>query len=270
MSTKPSQPTPAESGLAHKLGPFDATLIVMGGIIGAGIFKNPAVVARLVPTSAMALGAWIIGGALALIGAFIYAELAGLRPRVGGQYAYLRDAYHPIVAFLYGWVLLLVIQTGGMAAVAIIFADYVRELTGIGLSSPVIAIATLAVLTAINCLGVRAGSNVQNALMLIKIAAIAGLIGVGLMVSPTGTAPVVVAAGGGGGLSGMTAAMVPVIFAYGGWQTASFLTGEMRNHPQNPAHQSPSRSATGIGDRGFGGDRALPRGHVHLHSRAGN
>ena len=229
MSTEPSQPAPAENGLAHKLGPFDATLIVMGGIIGAGIFKNPAVVARLVPTPAMALGAWIMGGALALIGAFIYAELAALRPRVGGQYAYLRDAYHPIVAFLYGWVLLLVIQTGGMAAVAIIFADYLRELTGIGLSSQVIAITTLAVLTAINCFGVRAGSNVQNALMLIKIAAIAGLIGVGMMVSPAGTAPVVVAAGGSGGLSGMTAAMVPVIFAYGGWQTASFLTGEMRN-----------------------------------------
>jgi APA family basic amino acid/polyamine antiporter len=116
-----------------------------------------------------------------------------------------------------------------MAAVAIIFADYLRELTGIGLSSQVIAITTLAVLTAINCFGVRAGSNVQNALMLIKIAAIAGLIGVGLMISPTGTAPVIVAAGGSGGWSGMTAAMVPVIFAYGGWQTASFLTGEMRN-----------------------------------------
>jgi APA family basic amino acid/polyamine antiporter len=201
----------------------------MGGIIGAGIFKNPAVVARLVPTPGMALGAWIIGGALALIGAFIYAELAVLRPRVGGQYAYLRDAYHPIVAFLYGWVLLLVIQTGGMAAVAIIFADYLRELTGIGLSSPVIAIITLAVLTAINCFGVRAGSNVQNVLMLIKIAAIAGLIGVGLMVSPNRTAPVLAAANRSGGWSGMTAAMVPVIFAYGGWQTASFLTGEMRN-----------------------------------------
>jgi basic amino acid/polyamine antiporter, APA family len=229
MTSEPSQPSPAENGLAHKLGPFDATLIVMGGIIGAGIFKNTAVVARLVPSPAMTLGAWAIGGGLALIGAFIYAELAVLRPRVGGQYAYLRDAYHPIVAFLYGWVLLLVIQTGGMAAVAIIFADYLRELTGIGLSSQVIAIATLAALTAINCFGVRAGSNLQNALMLIKIAAIAGLIGVGLMVSPNRTAPTAAAAAGSGGLSGVTIAMVPVIFAYGGWQTASFLTGEMRN-----------------------------------------
>src|SRR5580704_16611766 len=155
MSTEPSQPAPAENGLAHKLGPFDATLIVMGGIIGAGIFKNPAVVARLVSTPAMALGAWIIGGALALIGAFIYAELAVLRPRVGGQYAYLRDAYHPIVAFLYGWDLLLVIQTGGMAAVAIVFGRYFAELTGSGVSPTETAVVVLGLLTAINCMGVR-------------------------------------------------------------------------------------------------------------------
>src|SRR5258708_40109755 len=96
-------------------------MIVMGGIIGAGIFVNPAVVARNVHTSALILGAWLIGGLIALIGAFVYAELAALRPRVGGQYAYLRDAYHPIVAFLYGWTLLLVVQTGGMAGGALIF-----------------------------------------------------------------------------------------------------------------------------------------------------
>jgi basic amino acid/polyamine antiporter, APA family len=241
MSTEAPQLAPKENGLAHKLGPFDATLIVMGGIIGAGIFKNPAVVARLVPTPALVLGAWIIGGALALIGAFIYAELAVLRPNVGGQYAYLRDAYHPIVAFLYGWVLLLVMQSGGMAASAIVFADYFRELTGIGLPSPVIAIVTIAILTVINCIGVRAGSNVQNALMLIKIAAIAGLIGVGLTVSPAGIETAVVAPHGSG-WSGMAAAMVPVIFAYGGWQTASFLTGEMRN----PRRDLPSGLVIGV------------------------
>ncbi|HXD48350.1 MAG TPA: amino acid permease, partial [Gemmatimonadaceae bacterium] len=103
----------AEPTFAKRLGAFDATMIVMGGIIGAGIFVNPSVVARQVHTPALVLGAWVIGGVIALIGAFVYAELAVLRPRVGGQYAYLRDAYHPIVAFLYGWTLLLVIQTGG-------------------------------------------------------------------------------------------------------------------------------------------------------------
>src|SRR5678815_5766381 len=169
-----------EIPLARRLGVFDATMIVMGGIIGAGIFVNPAVVARNVHTSALILGAWLIGGLIALIGAFVYAELAALRPRVGGQYAYLRDAYHPIVAFLYGWTLLLVVQTGGMAASAIIFGRYFQELTGLGVPTQVVAAVTLAALAIINCVGVRAGSNVQSALMLTKLAAIVMLIVVGL------------------------------------------------------------------------------------------
>src|SRR5881398_1404218 len=163
---------PEEVPLARPLGVFDATMIVMGGIIGAGIFVNPAVVARNVHTPALVLGAWIIGGAIALIGAFVYAELAALRPRVGGQYAYLRDAYHPVVAFLYGWTLLLVVQTGGMAGAAIIFGRYFRELSGLAIPEQIVAAATLGILTLINCLGIRVGSNVQSALMLIKLAAI--------------------------------------------------------------------------------------------------
>src|SRR5438105_2426035 len=151
-----------EVPLARRLGLFDATMIVMGGIIGAGIFVNPAVVARNVHTPLLVLGAWLIGGMIALIGAFVYAELAALRPRVGGQYAYLRDAYHPIVAFLYGWTLLLVVQTGGMAGSAIVFGNYFREVTGAGWSSQVIAVIALLALAGVNCLGVRAGSNVQG------------------------------------------------------------------------------------------------------------
>src|SRR6059058_3210167 len=172
-------PDPNEVPLARRLGLFDATMIVMGGIIGAGIFVNPAVVARNVHTPLLVLGAWLIGGMIALIGAFVYAELAALRPRVGGQYAYLRDAYHPIVAFLYGWTLLLVIQTGGMAGAAIIFGRYFHDLTGWAIPEQVVAAITLAVLTIINCGGVRAGSNVQSALMLTKLAAIGMLIVVG-------------------------------------------------------------------------------------------
>ena len=214
--------------LARRLGPFDATMIVMGGIIGGGIFVNPSVVARAVHTSGLTLAAWAVGGAIALVGAFVYAELAALRPRVGGQYAYLRDAYHPIVAFLYGWVLLLVIQSGGMAGAAIIFGRYFREMSGVNVPAQVIAAATLGILTIINCFGVRAGTNAQNALMLTKLAAIAMLIGVGwIMVTPHAALP----AGGepSGGLTGFAAAMVPVLFAYGGWQTASFVSGEMRD-----------------------------------------
>jgi APA family basic amino acid/polyamine antiporter len=224
-----TQAARGEPTLARRLGPFDATMIVMGGIIGAGIFVNPSVVARSVHTPTLILGAWIIGGAIALIGAFVYAELAILRPRVGGQYAYLRDAYHPIVAFLYGWTLLLVVQTGGMAGAAIIFGRYFRELTGLGIPEQVVAATTLGVLTIVNCLGVRAGSNLQSALMLTKLAAIALLIGVGLFASVPASSSTAVVSMSSGGMSGLAAAMVPVLFAYGGWQTASFVSGEMRD-----------------------------------------
>ena len=205
-------------------------MIVMGGIIGAGIFVNPSVVARQVHTFGLVLGAWVIGGAIALVGAFVYAELALLRPRVGGQYAYLRDAYHPIVAFLYGWTLLLVTQTGGMAGAAIIFGRYFRELTGTGIPEQAVAALALGILTIVNCLGVRAGSNVQSALMLTKIAAIALLIGVGLFLAPASPSGMTSAVGrDSGGIVGLATAMVPVLFAYGGWQTASFVSGEMRD-----------------------------------------
>src|SRR5258708_18627041 len=109
-------------------------MIVMGGIIGGGIFVNPAEVARRVGSPGLAQVAWAIGGAIALIGAFVYAELAARRPQVGGQYAYLRDAYHPLVAFLYGWTLLLVVQTGGVAAGAIVFVRY--SPVGSGMTPP--------------------------------------------------------------------------------------------------------------------------------------
>lgn len=222
--------TSGEPTLARRLGPFDATMIVMGGIIGAGIFVNPSVVARTVHTPLLVIGAWVAGGAIALIGAFVYAELAQLRPGVGGQYAYLRDAYHPIVAFLYGWTLLLVIQTGGMAGSAIIFGRYTRELTGWAMPEQAIAAIALGVLTMVNCFGVRAGSNVQSAFMITKIAAIAMLIGVGFfLAAPVQHVASATLPNGTGGLAGFGAAMVPVLFAYGGWQTASFLSGEMRD-----------------------------------------
>lgn len=213
------------------LGVFDATMIVMGGIVGSGIFINPYVVALRVHTPFLILGVWLLGGALAMLGAFIWAELATRLPEAGGQYLYLREAYHPSVAFIYGWVLLLVTQTGGMAAVAVTFARYYREITGFSASDGAIASAALLGLTAINCLGVRAGSNVQSVLMLLKAGAIAAMVAVGMLwgggvlhAVPILDRPVSF------GLAGaIGAAMVPVAFAYGGWQTASFVAGEMRD-----------------------------------------
>src|SRR5437879_7879014 len=172
-ATETTVSTAAQPTLARRLGAFDATMIVMGGIIGSGIFINPYVVARHVHTPALILLAWVAGGVIALLGAFAYAELASLRPETGGQYAYLRDAYHPSVAFLYGWALLLVVQRGGMAAVAATFARYAVELTGVAIAPTALAVITLLALTIINCLGVRSGSNTQTLLMLLKLAAIA-------------------------------------------------------------------------------------------------
>src|SRR5678809_1650052 len=172
-----------QTQLARRLGLFDATMIVMGGIIGSGIFMNPSVVAQQVHTPFLILGAWVLGGLFALVAAFIWAELAALRPDVGGQYAYLREAFHPGVAYLYGWVLLLVIQTGGMAAVAVTFSRYFVELTNVPISSAYLAAIVLAILTAINCFGVRAGSTVQSILMVLKIAALLALVACGLLLT---------------------------------------------------------------------------------------
>ncbi|HEX6042250.1 APC family permease [Longimicrobium sp.] len=219
--------------LARRLGLFDATMIVMGGIVGSGIFVTPYVVARQVHTPALIVGAWLAGGLIALAGAFVYAELAARRPRdVGGQYAYLRDAFHPAVAFVYGWALLLVIQTGGMAAVAVTFARYFREVTHVPLGEPVVAALGIALLVAVNCMGVRSGGTVQNALMVLKILAILGLVAAGLLFVGANAAPapaVAPAERTGSLLLAFGAAMTPVMFSYGGWQTASFVAGEMRN-----------------------------------------
>jgi APA family basic amino acid/polyamine antiporter len=219
--------------LARRLGLFDATMLVMGGIVGSGIFMNPYVVAREVHTPFLILGAWILGGIVALIGAFVYGELAARRPQVGGQYAYIREAFNPVVAFIYGWGLLLVTQTGGMAAVAVTFARYFIELTGSRLPDGLIAASALALLTVVNCQGVRAGSGVQSALMVTKVVAILALIVCGFIWAGTANE------GSSGALvdrpvsldllQTFGAALIPVLFAYGGWQTASFVAGEMRD-----------------------------------------
>jgi APA family basic amino acid/polyamine antiporter len=227
--------------LLRRLGLFDAVMLVMGGIVGSGIFMNPYVVAQQVHTPFLILGAWAAGGAVALAGAFVYAELAARRPQVGGQYAYLRDAFHPSVAFVYGWVLLLVTQTGGMAAVSVTFSRYFLELTHAPIHEGVVAALALALLTVINCVGVRAGSMVQSALMILKIAAIAALVLAGfLFIKPMAQTnalldhPMSIAAFG--------AAMTPVLFAYGGWQTASFVAGEMKD----PARDLPRALLIGV------------------------
>ncbi|MEY2544312.1 MAG: basic amino acid/polyamine antiporter, family [Verrucomicrobiota bacterium] len=246
-----------EAQLARRLGLFDTTMIVMGGIIGSGIFINPYVVAQQVPSTLLILAAWAFGGLIALAGAFIYAELSSQTSTSGGQYVYLRDAFHPGLAFVYGWALLLVTQSGGMAAVAVTFAKYVCSLGQMEANDNVAALLAaivLIVLTIINCLGVRAGSTTQNLFTILKLIAIAALVAFGLTI--TGAPTAVASAGstllrsepdwhlGYGGQASSTpgiwnlliafgAALIPVQFAYGGWQTSCFVAGEVREPRKN-------------------------------------
>jgi len=228
------QPTVSDRPtLLRRLGSRDAALIVMGGIVGSGIFVNPSVVARLVHTPFYQMLSWIIGGAIAITGAGIFAELAARRPHDGGVYAYLRDAYHPIVAFCYGWTLLLVSQSGGSAASAMTFAFYLPRITGIPMSAPqstIVAVVVLAIFTAINCLGVRESTSTQNGFMLAKIVAIAAVIATGIFAvhAAAGSHARVVLPSGFNPLVAIGLALVPVMFAYSGWQTSSFMAGEMQ------------------------------------------
>ena len=238
MTASPSNShaQPQSPHLLRQIGLFDATMLVMGGIVGSGIFINPYVVAQQVHTPWLILGVWIAGGVVAMLGAFIYAELAARRPAVGGQYAYLREAFHPLIGFLYGWVLLLVIQTGGMAAVTVTFARYLIELTGWRLSERLIVVLTLVILTVINCLGVKLGSRMQSVLMILKIAAIAGLIVAGLLLVRAPHRflhPVLDRPMSFDLVTAIGAAMVPVLFAFGGWQTSNFIAEEVKEPRKN-------------------------------------
>ena len=218
------------ASLLRRLNSFDATLIVMGGIIGSGIFMTPATVAQRARAEPMILGAWVFGGLLALIGGYIFAELAWRGPATGGLYAYMRDAFHPVVAFMYGWTALLVSQSGGMAAAAVTFASYFNPLSHIHASGTLVAVLMLIVFSIINCFGVREGGSTQNAFMLVKIVAIAAIVVAGLLFAPAATGPTSLAGAQAtfAPLVIFGAALIPVLFAYDGWQTAAVMGAELK------------------------------------------
>jgi APA family basic amino acid/polyamine antiporter len=219
------------------LGPFDATMVVIGGIIGSGIFINPYIVAQRLDSPGLVLGAWIAGGAIALAGAYSYAELGALFPKAGGQYVYLRDGYHPIAGFLYGWALLALIESGAIAAVAITFANYALRLAGRPDGSAIsLAIGAIVLLSIINYLGVKPGSRVLNVLVVLKVAALAVLILAGA-VSPAASGWWSVSressTSGLGTAVSFGAALIPILFAYGGWQNANYIAEEIENPRRN-------------------------------------
>jgi basic amino acid/polyamine antiporter, APA family len=226
---------------APRLGLFSATMLVVGGIIGAGIFLNPAIVAQRVGSGAATVGTWALGAIIAIIGAFVFAELGARAPRAGGGYVYLRDAFGPFPAFLYGWALFLMISTGAIAAVAMTFASYATAIAGAAASwnTPVAVIAILA-LTAVNIAGVTPGAITQNVATVLKLAAIAFLIVVAFVapaLAPSGAqlsaTPLVTPSGGVAWALAVGAALVPVLFAFGGWQQTNFIAEELRDPQRN-------------------------------------
>ena len=217
---------------ARRLGLFSGTMAVVGGIIGGGIFRTPATVAERLHSPSLVLLAWVIGGIVALIGAFCFGELGQRRPRAGGGYVYLRETFGPLPAFLYGWTLVLVIATGAIAAVAVTFADYTLSLLGLPhrFSMP-LAIAAIVFLAGINYVGVRPAAVTQNIFTVLKLAGLAVLIGAGVLLAAP--SPPLSAPSPPPHLAALGPALVPILFTYGGWQQTNFIAEEIVDPERN-------------------------------------
>jgi APA family basic amino acid/polyamine antiporter len=219
--------------LSRQLGALDATAIVIGIVIGSGIFVLPNLIARNLPSSAAILAVWIVSGVLSLFGALAYAELGAMMPATGGQYVFLREAYGPLCAFVCAWTFMLAVLSGGSAWLAVtfsIYAGYFVRLTPA--SAKLASIGLIAVLSALNYLGVREGAWVQRTFTGLKIAALVALIGSALMAPPHPDAglhipylPVSYARFG--------VAMTACLMAYNGWSYVSFVAGEVRDPQRN-------------------------------------
>lgn len=207
--------------------------MVVGGIIGSGIFFTPAEVARALPTGGWILAVWAIGGVVALAGALAYAELGAMMPDAGGGYVYIREAFGPLWAFLCGWMTLLLIATGALAAVAMGFAGYIErymDLTPLGGRLGMAAL-TIVILGVTNYMGVKPGAAVQNVLTVAKIVALGALIVAGFALWTSVGAPLPVAAAPAPRdslFTGFAAAFVAVLFTIGGWQQLNMVAGEIK------------------------------------------
>jgi APA family basic amino acid/polyamine antiporter len=238
---------PGGGQLRRELGVFSAAMMVVGGIIGSGIFFTPSVSARALPTAEWVLAVWALGGVVAFAGALTYAELGAMIPRAGGAYAYVREAFGDLPAFLYGWMILASIATGAIAAVAVGFAGYLARLGVVPANSTLaVAAGAIVLLASINYLGVKPGAIVQNVLTVAKVAALGALIVGGFaMWSHVGAPPMVVEAPAARTplIVALGAAFVPVLFTIGGWQQMNMAAGEVRD----PERTIPRALGIGIG-----------------------
>ena len=267
----PSSPAPAMSEVhefKREMSLFDAMMIVMGAMIGSGIFIVSADIARTVGSPGLLLLVWLVTGILTVIGALSYGELAGMMPHAGGLYVYLREAYNPLIGFLYGWTTFLVIQTGTIAAVAVAFAKFTGLIipwfnehnilvTVLGLkisTAHVLAIDSIAVLTYLNMRGLRTGKTIQGIFTVTKTAVLSGLILLGFVVGANaaaikanlavfwkaswthmanGQTASVQSLSGLMVLAAIGAAMVGSLFASDEWYTVTYIAGEVKNPKRN-------------------------------------
>ena len=225
---------------ARRVGLFSGTMAVVGGIIGSGIFLNPAIVAQRVGTGELTLLAWVLGGVVAVLGGLIFGELGARLPKAGGTYVYLRVGIAPALGFLYTWGLLLIMSTGAAAAVGYTFASYAVGFFGIdpALTTP-IAAGAIGTFTIINLFGVQFGAWTQNVFVILKLAALALLIGAGLLgstggpVECVGCVPPAVPVGFAATVAAISTAFVPILFSYGGWQQTNFIAEEIVEPERN-------------------------------------
>jgi APA family basic amino acid/polyamine antiporter len=249
QTSEPAPPAPS-GGYVRLLGTFDATMIVAGSMIGSGIFIVSADVARQVGSAGWLLAVWLAAGAMTVVAARCYAELATMFPHAGGQYVFLREAFGPLAGFLYGWTSFLVIQTGTIAAVGVAFGKFLAVLVpGLGEGTvlatvagrPVtaqhaVAVAVIAGLTAGNCRGLATGKGIQNVFTVAKVASLVALVALGLGL---GTRSEVVAANAAGAfaapagigplLAAFGAAMVGALFSSDAWNNVTFTAAEVRD-----------------------------------------
>jgi len=223
--------------LARRLGRFDAALLLVGSVIGSGIFVVPSLIARRIPEPGLVIAIWVFCGLLVLCGALTLAELGAALPQAGGIYVYIREAYGPFWAFLYGWTTSLVVIPGAVAALTTAFFLYLGHFLPLGLAAQkLLGIGLLALVALINCRGVRWGATTQNLFTFAKVAGLAALV-VLAVVTQRGDAvrflPLAPDSWRPGLVGAVGAAMISVLFAYDGWHFVGFVAGEVRDPERN-------------------------------------
>jgi APA family basic amino acid/polyamine antiporter len=238
--------------LLEKLNLFDATRLVIGSVIGSGIFLTSGIIAQSLPSPGWILFVWFLGAILSLFGGLTFAELGGMFPEAGGQYIYLREAYGPLAGFLYGWTAFLIIQTGGMAALAVGFAEYFayffpafsldKYLIDVGVvtvsSGQILAVLSIGILTLINYFGIRSGTIVQNIFTIFKLIAIGILVIAGMYVTMSSgemsssiTSPTILS--GSAFLAAVGVSLIAVIWTFDGWYSVNAVASEIKNVKRN-------------------------------------